>query len=313
MQIDDKVLNWLLNSDPAIIWQVKRDLLDLSSIEYQNDLQQVSTTGWGADLLSRQDPEGTWGGGYYGPKFISTHYTLLLLRRMGMLPNRQTSIGCLQLLRMPFIGGLEPEKPSSTTGIGKELCITGMALGILSHFETGIEHFPAILEFLNTHQMQDGGWNCRQLRTEPKSKHSSMHTTLSVLEGLHLLHTNFPKHRKLIASLRAPAHQFLLDHELYKSHHTGEIAHKDFVEITFPPRWKYNLLSALDYFRAIGAEPDSRMKDAINILRDKERNGYWYKGKQMSGKQFFSLNKPRQPSEWNTLRALRVLKWWSQP
>jgi hypothetical protein len=111
--------------------------------------------------------------------------------------------------------------------------------------------------------------------------------------------------------MNSSAHEFLLIHELFKSHRTGKVAHKDFVEISFPPRWKYNVLSALDYFRSINHPVDERMEDAIEIVKGKERRGFWYQGKQMSGKRFFSINQPRKPSEWNTLRALRVLNWWT--
>ena len=137
------VMKWLAESDPSIRWQLKCDLLDIDSEEYTKDRSLVTTIGWGAKFLSLQDQDGRWGGGLYGPKFISTHYTLLILRRMGMLPNEQTDRACDQLLRMPYLGGVDhPYKNAIGASKHKEeICITGMALGIVSHFSTGEEYY----------------------------------------------------------------------------------------------------------------------------------------------------------------------------
>lgn len=296
-------VSWLLDSDPTIIFQAKRDLLYLPENEWKSDQERISTSGWGARLLALQDPDGKWGSGLYGPKFISTHYTLLLLRRFEMLPNEKTSKGCDRLIEFEHIGATEPSNPR------QDDCITGMGLGILAHFKSHSEIFDRIMESIEKRQLKDGGWNCRVLRN--KTTHSSLHTTLSVLEGLLFLKKNYPNYKTQVDELSERGIEFLLIHELFKSHKTKKIIHPNFTEIGFPPRWKYNILSALDYLRAARVPYDERMQDAIDIVQSHSQDGYWKKGKQMSGKTFFNLEQPRKPSEFNTLRALRVLKTYS--
>ncbi len=300
--MDNEVINWLLGSDPCIVFQTKRDVLDLPESDWKHDQTQIQKEGWGKQLLDFQDKDGKWGGGLYGPKFISTHYTLLLLKRMELLPNEQTDRGCQQLLNIPAIGSTDKKEPRH------DACITGMGLSILSHFKTGEEVFDDILEFFEYRKIKDGAWNCRHPRDI--TSHSSLHTTISVLEGLAALAKNYSNYKNQVEDLANSANEFLLIHELYKSHRTGKSIDPNFEEVSFPPRWKYNILSALDYFHTIKYPYDDGMADAISILKKKQKNGYWNKGKQMSGKKYFSINTPRQPSEFNTLRALRVLKYY---
>ncbi|MCE7734698.1 MAG: hypothetical protein GPJ54_07470 [Candidatus Heimdallarchaeota archaeon] len=294
-----EVTNWLLKSDPSIVFQTKRDILHLSKSEWIHDQKRILTKGWGKQLLDLQDKDGRWGGGLYGPKFISTHYTLLLLRRMEIPPNAKTESGCLQLMNIKAIGSTDKHEPR------QDACITGMGLNMLAYFQVGEEKFDEILEFIEYRKIIDGAWNCRHPRD--KTSHSSFHTTISVLEGLASLVKNYPRYKSQVQGLTNSANEFLLIHELFKSHKTGQSAHPAFEDITFPPRWKYNILSALDYFQSINYNYDKRMTDAISIVQNKEKNGYWNQGKQQSGKKYFSLNKPRKPSEFNTMRALRVL------
>lgn len=295
-----EVIDWLLESDPSIRFQTKRDILGLPKKEWIDDRRTIEGTGWGKSLLDLQDPDGKWGGGLYGPKFISTHYTLLLLRRLEMLPNEHTTRACEELIKIKAIG------ETNTDEIKLDACITGMGLGILAHFQTQTHLFPDILDFLERRIISDGAWNCRHPRI--KTSHSSMHTTISVLEGLSILSRNYPKYKNRSTKLMEKANEFILNHKLYKSHTTDEIIHPQFIDITFPPRWKYNILSALDYFRYIDYPFDDRMSEAIEIVKQREKNGFWSKGKQMSGKNYFNLDQPRSPSRFNTLRALRVLQ-----
>ena len=181
-----------------------------------------------------------------------------------------------------------------------------MGLSILAHFRAEEQIFQDILDHLATFQLEDGGWNCRYPRV--KTSHSSIHTTLSVLEGLRELKKNFDEYSKQVDELIGPAHEFLMIHELFKSHTTKQVIHPIITDISFPPRWKYNILSALDYLRSINFQYDERMEDAIELVTKKSSRGYWKQGKQMAGSTFFNLNQPRKPSEWNTLRALRVIK-----
>ena len=298
--MEQNTIDWLLDSDPSIIFQTKRDILGLGKDEWISDQKNISKIGWGKFLLDLQDSGGRWADGLYSPKFTSTHYTLQLLRRMEMLPNDQTSRGCDELISIKSIS------ETHTDDIKLGACITGMGLGILANFRSHADLFDDILDFLDRRKIADGAWNCRYPRVQ--TTHSSMHTTLSVLEGLTILANNYPKYKKRVNELRVLANEFLLNHELFKSHRTGEIIHPQFIDISFPPRWKYNILSALDYFRSINHPYDERMSDAIELIKQREKKGFWSKGLQMTGKKFFDPDPPRKPSSFNTLRALRVLK-----
>jgi len=303
--VESSPLDWLLRQDPVVRFQTKRDLLDLGAEEWEPERQQSLEEGWGSRLLALQDADGTWGGGLYSPKYISTHYTLLLLRRFEVPVTQAIGRGCDQLIRINHIGD-----PLSIDPKRRGLCITGMGLGILAHFRQHEELFDTLLEILRQHQLADGGWNCRALRTG--STHSSVHTTLSALEGLQMLREQFPQYRQQIDPLQQPANEFLLVHSLFKSHRTGEVMHPQFTNITFPPRWRYNILSALDYFQRTKHTYDDRMEEALQIIKKQGKDGYWKKGPQVASKIHFSLNQPRKPCPYNTLRAHRVLKSYDQ-
>ena len=165
-----------------------------------------------------------------------------------------------------------------------------------------------IVEHLLGQQMADGGWNCER----PKgATHGSFHTTISVLEGLHEYTLCHPIQAAALNDAVARAHEFLLIHRLYRSHRTGEVADEAMARITFPPRWHYDFLRGLDYFRWVGAPRDERMADAIALLRSKQLpDGCWKLSQNWPGRVFFEMEKVGQPSRWNTLTGLRVLRWW---
>ena len=269
--------------------------------------RKVAREGWGARLLARQDTRGTWGGGLYTPKWISTTYTMLLLRDLGVpATNRRVRRACRVLLDE----GLRPDGGISF-GFwrGSETCVTGMVLSILAAFEHDDARLDAIAGHLLERQMHDGGWNCRH--PSPATTHASVHTTISALEGLH--HYELHRGRKLRAVRAAlqRGREFLLVHRLFRSHRTGAVMKKDFVRLAFPPRWHYDILRALDHFQTVGAPRDERLADAIGILREREGAlGRWPLEHAWRGKVFFELERVGAPSRWNTLRALRVLKWW---
>ncbi len=303
--MNPEVIDWLTSADPAVVYQTKRDLLGFSPKDLIADRKAMLNSGWVKNLLDRQDPEGTWAGGYYGPKFVSTHYTLLLLRRFEAPKDPRISKGCAQLAKIESIGKIgDPDQDPTRI----DACITGMGLSILAFFREQERLYDTLFNYLKVNQLNDGGWNCH-LGRYPKKRvvHSSMNTTLLVLEGLRELSRNYPAYQPEVLKMIEPAHEFLLIHELYKSHRTKQTIHGDFIELSFPPRWKYNILSALDYFQSVDVAYDPRMRDALQIVRKKSRNGFWYKGKQMSGRRFFRLTQPRKYSSFNTLRAHRVL------
>ena len=306
-QISEGVISWLLDGDPAIRWQVMQDLLGAPADEVARERARVAAEGWGADLLRRQDPEGTWGGGMYGPKWISTTYTMILLRRCGLPHDRpQARRACELFLERGFYhdGGINyfPSYDYSET------CVTGMTLALLSYFRYEDERVHTIADHLIKQQMADDGWNCESFKG---ATHSSFHTTISVLEGLREYEKFGPKNVGAIKAVQARAHEFLLTHRLYKSDKTGEVVKATMTRFSFPPRWWFDVLRGLDYFQEVNAPRDERMQDAIDLVyKRRKKDGRWVLQNKHSGRFFFEMEKVREPSRWNTLRALRVLNWW---
>ncbi|MEW6717833.1 MAG: hypothetical protein AB1345_10050, partial [Chloroflexota bacterium] len=303
----DDIILWLLEGDPAVRWQTLQDLLEEDTPRVVRERERIATEGWGARFLALQDAAGTWGNGLYSPKWISTTYTMLTLWRLG-LPwhNPQAQKGCHLLLERGFYkdGGIN----FSSTIKYSETCITGMVLALLSYFRYPDDRVHHLAEHLLGQQMHDGGWNCQSYRG---ATHSSFHTTISVLEGLFEYEKAFPEHAALVQEAQARGREFLLVHQLYLSHRTGEVVDGRLTRFPFPPRWYYDVLRALDYFQACNAGGDERLKNPIELLKKRQKpEGYWILNSGPRGRIFFEMEKAREPSRWNTLRALRVLRWW---
>lgn len=309
MKYHRSVIQWLLDGDPSIRWQVQRDLLNESEDVYNATRKQVAREGWGARFLELQDPSGTWGGGLYGPKWISTTYTLLTLRRLGLpTDDLQAKKGCELLLD----GGFQPDGGihyARSKIDHSETCITGMVLSLLAYFRYPDGRVDTLVEHLLDQQMADHGWNCRSYQGDT---HGSFHTTISVLEGLWEYEKAFGE-QSAIQDARSKAHEFLWLHRLYRSHRTGEIFDKKMTMHPFPPRWRYDVLRALDYFQDCNAPCDPRMADGIETLRRKRMKDHrWRLNAGMTGLKYFDMEATGKPSRMNTLRALRVLNWWGQ-
>jgi len=310
------VIQWLLDGDPAIRWQALRDLVGSAERTVEQERRKVARDGWGARLLARQDPEGTWAGGLssdgglYSPKWISTTYTMLTLRDFGLLSSsRQARKACRLLLDggLQRDGGINYGIWAKWTG-RSETCVTGMVLSILSHFEYEDFRLDAVADHLLEQQMPDGGWNCRR---PYGAIHSSVHTTISVLEGLRLYELHRGRKVRDVRAAQRRGREFLLMHRLFRSDRTGEIIKPVFTRFAFPPRWHYDILRALDYFQAVNAPRDQRLAEAIDIVRKgQDDDGRWSLQHSYKGKTYFELERLGAPSRWNTLRALRVLKWW---
>jgi hypothetical protein len=313
-QTSESAIAWLLDGDPAIRWQALRDVVGAGDRTVHRERQNVARDGWGARLLAEQDPEGTWAGGrssdggLYHPKWTSTTYTMLLLRDFGLAAtNRQARKACALLLDQ----GLQRDGGINYGWRGRsETCITGMVLSILSHFEYDDDRLDTLADYLLTQQMPDGGWNCRR---DLGATHASVHTTISVLEGLRRYELHRRRKVRVVRAAQARGREFLLVHRLFRSHRTGEIIKPIFLQFSFPPRWHYDILRALDYFQAAGAPRDERLSEAIDIVRSTRReDGRWTLHNRWKGKTWFQLERVGTPSRWNTLRALRVLKWWDK-
>ena len=182
-----------------------------------------------------------------------------------------------------------------------------MVLSILSYFRYQDERTNRLVEHLLEHQMKDGGWNCQAYKG---ATHSSFHTTISVLEGLREFEKIVDEKTAEIQKAQQTGREFLLQHRLFRSSKTGEIVKPVFTRFSFPPRWHYDILRALDYFQECNAERDERLIDAIEIIHKKrKKDGRWLLQSHHPGKVFFDMEKVGEPSRWNTLRALRILKW----
>jgi len=302
--MSDLIIDWLTDGDPAIRWQTERDLLREVPEVWAATRSEVGRVGWGKRLLDRQDEEGTWGRGLYGPKWTSTTYTLLLLRRLGLPPSNSKAIaGCQRLLDGAdwIDGGV-----SLFTGHQlAEKCVNGMILSLVSYFDVADSRVDSVAEMLQAGSMADGGWNCEDFRG---ATHSSFHTTISVLEGL--LEWKRRAGRSDADTAIAHGHEFMFRHQMYLSHRTGDVINQAWTTFHFPPRWHYDVLRGLEHLQDAGTSMDQRAARAVELVRSKRRkDGLWDKGSQYTGKTFFALEPGRVPGRWNTLRALRVLNW----
>jgi hypothetical protein len=299
------VINWLLSGDVSIQYQVYRDLLEFDKKQLRD---RISTEGWGARFLKKRNKEGFWGRGFYQPKWTSTHYTILDLKNLAMTQNnkeiRQSLSQIIQNHKGPD-GGIYP----IGTVKKSDVCLNGMFLNYASYFGTKEDNLKSIVDFLLSEHMKDGGFNCDSNRKG--AKHSSMHSTISVLEGILEYAKNGYRYRlKDLQEAEDKSRTFLLQHKLFRSDRTGDIIDKKMLMLSYPSRWRYDILRAMDYFRLAGVEYDSRMDDAIDVLLKKRRaDNKWPLQARHPGQTHFYIEKTGKPSRCNTLRALRVLKY----
>jgi hypothetical protein len=298
------LIDWLLEGDVSIQYQVYKDLL---KIEKPDLKERISTEGWGAKYLSLRKSDGNWGISFYQPKWTSTHYTLLDIRNL-CFPNHhkdiQSSINKILQERKASDGGINP----AHSILKSDVCINGMFLNYACYFGANEEDLKSVVDYLMLQQLPDGGFNCHFNRKG--AIHSSLHSTLSVAEGIQEYVQKGYKYR--VEDLRKAEEEsraFMLEHKLFKSHRTGEIIDKRMLMLSWPSRWRYDILRALDYFRHAGVAFDERMTDAIEIILKKQRDDKtWPLQARHSGQSHFEMETPGKASRWNTLRALRVLE-----
>ena len=300
-----QVIQWLLDGDVSIQYQVHRDLLENERADLQD---RIATEGWGKQFLSKRNPKGHWGTAFYQPKWISSHYTLLDLRNLNINPKNEIVKETIELILAngkSKDGGI-PLGPS--TSHFSDVCVNGMFLNYASYFNVEKEKLYSIVDCILNELMADGGFNCRTTRSG--ARHSSLHTTISVLEGLYEFYKSGYDYRtKDILSAKKSAEEFILLHQLFLSHHSGEMIHKDFLRLAYPSRWKYDILRALDYFQYANCLWDDRMTKAILVLKEKRnKNTIWNLQAKYPGQVHLEMEKAGKPSRWNTLRAMRVLK-----
>ncbi|MGD1007138.1 MAG: prenyltransferase/squalene oxidase repeat-containing protein [Ignavibacteriaceae bacterium] len=303
-EINNKLINWLLDGDVSIQYQVKRDLLNASKKELETLQGRIPLEGWCKKFLSKRDKKtGLWGGGVYSPKWISTHYTLLELKNLCVPQSNKDYIEGSQIL----LDKLWINSRGVARNRKQDICVCGMLLSICSYAKMQHSALNEIVNYIISHYMPDGGWNCRWWGGTQKS---SLHTTLTVLEFIHDLENNgYKYHIDELKNFKNKAHELLLKRNLYKSLSTGEVIKSQMLVMHYPCRWKYDILRCLDYFQSVDAPYDERMQDAINIIIKKQRkNGRWGISHKHAGLVHFDMEKSGTDSRWNTLRVLRVMK-----
>ena len=308
------VLNWLLDSDPAIRWQVLHDIVHAPAQTITTERARTVTEGWGARLLALQGDDGQWAGGACfpanslnwrqdgsGQPWISTLPTLQLLVDLGIDPQSQQVQDAVQRVKQ----GCRWEHAGQRFFSGEvEPCINGRVVTIGVYFNQNVD---ALVERLLSEQLEDGGWNCE---AENGSIRSSFATTINVLEGL-LAYQQTTGGSQDLTAARKRAEEYLLARSLFRRQSTGKIVKSEWLHLSFPTRWHYDILRGLDYFRSAGGRPDARLREAIDILRSKQQaNGIWLLENTHPGKIYFPIDEgDGQPSRWITLRAMRVLAW----
>ena len=297
-------LDWLLGADPAIRWQAMRDLTDASPAAIAAERARVPREGIAAEILACQGSEGAWHRPD-APDWLPTLYTMLLLRATGVDPTEPAVQSAVARLEAGF--RWEEQHGAKPFFEGEvEPCINGGALAAGACFGHPTE---SLARRLIGEQLEDGGWNCEA----PQSTRSSFHTTICVLEGLLEYERAFGATSEIaaeIAAARGRGEEYLLKRGLFRRLSTGEVANPEFLEFAFPPRYHYDVLRGLDYLRDAGVPPEARMSYAVRVVQSRQRpDGRWL----LDGAYTEAIALPfsesvGQPSRWNTLRALRVLR-----
>ena len=319
-------LDWLLDSDPAIRWQAMRDLTDAPEAEVMAERARIAGDGWGAKLLALQRSDGHWDAGTpefrspegakwwqslpaarrgtLFPEWTSTAWSLMLLRNFGLDPMSAQARNAVRLVSEncqwehdgePFFEGeVEP-------------CINGKVVALGSYFG---EDVKPVVDRLLGEQMSDGGWNCEQ---ENGSTRGSFHSTIDVLEGL-LEYERATGGSPEIAAARLRGQEYLLERRMLRRLSTGDVIAPAFMEFSYPTYWHYDVLRGLDHLRAAGVVPDERVTEAVELVEAKrDSSGRWPLENPHPGRLHFPLDEGEgKPSRWNTLRALRVLRWYQR-
>lgn len=306
-----ELLEWLLEGDVSIQYMVRRHLLK-ENAEILNDLRErIPREGWGLEILGRQRSDGDWGRAYYQPKWTSTHYTLLELMYLGIPPDTAGPRLAVERTIDRFLGedgGLYFTMDGKIT----DDCVGAMflqtAVYFSKDFSTDTEPLERMADHLLGRMMPDGAWNCRSARS--RAIHSSVHTTISCLEAFRLFRERCPTYRQdKVKDAVESAEEFLLKHELCKSHRTGEVMDDRMLKISWPTRWYFDILRGLEYFADAGLTRDDRLEWSMKVLMSKRRrDGRWPVQNRHPGESHVLMEKTGSPSRWNTFRALKVLK-----
>jgi len=321
MSAQGDVIDWLLDSDPSIRWQVMRDLLGARESDWMTERTKIESVGWGAELLAHQGEDGQWAGGSFFPRgftsqdwkmfgqpWTATTFSLSQLREFGFDPASDRAKRTVELvgLNARWDEGGQPYWEGEV-----EECINGRTVADGAYF--GVDVSSIVVRLLGE-RLDDGGWNCERANG---SARSSFHTTINVLEGL-LEYEKATGGTSGSREARRSGERYLLERSLFRRLTTGEPADDKFLCLHHPNRWHYDVLRALDYFRSASmfaaADPDPRLAEAVEHIRSRcLADGTWPLDWTPKGRTWFDVDAgPGSPSQWVTLRAMRVLKWWDE-
>jgi len=303
-------IKWLLDSDPAIRWQVIRDFTDEAPDAIAAERSRIAAEGWGAKLLALQSSTGRWGTPNKDRGLLTTLYILVVLMDLGLDPASKQARKMIDRVNKRLVFKLLNDRPFLHGET--EPCINSRILALGAYFN---EPNDALARQLLSEQLEDGGWNCEAVEPSakrPLSRRSSFHTTICVLEGL-LAYERAGRKSTAATKARERGENYLLERRMFRSLRTGEVVDKRWLRFSFPTYWHYDVLRGLDYLRSAGVKPDSRVSEAIEIVIERRhQNGRW---------PLNLLHRERIPlemetavgsaSRWNTLRALRVLRWYN--
>jgi hypothetical protein len=300
------VIEWLLDSDPSIRWQVMRDLTDTAAAIVAAERSRVALEGWGPLVLDQQHPDGHWGDGVATPLWWSNLYTLLFLRDLGLDPTSARARTAIERVRNNVTWG--PWHGDSPFFEGEvEPCINGRVVALGAYFG---ERSDRLVDRLLSEQLADGGWNCE---AERGSVRSSFHTTICVLEGLLAYEQAFGG-TPPVTNARRRAQEYLIERRLLRRLSTGDIIEPAWMQFAFPPLWHYDVLRALDYLRAAGVQPDARIEEAVAIVLERRQSrGRWLLDLRHRNTLHEELaGAVGAPNRWITLRVFRVLDWYAR-
>ena len=314
------VITWLLDTDPALRWQVERDLLDAPEQQWRDTRARIPHEGFGAALLERQDPEtGLWAGGAFfpagyledpesellpGQPWTATTWSLTTLREWGMDPAPLTARDTAAKLARNARWEFDPTLPY--WGGEVDVCINAMTLANGLWLGADVE---SLATWFVEHRMAEGGWNCEW---ENGSTRASFHSTLNALRALHA-HEQRTGGTAATAEVQRAGEEYLLRRNLTRRLTTGEIVGPWVDHFLYPSRHIYTALGALDHFRATGRR-DPRMQEAITLVQDAQQpDGTWLQQHVLPGEVWFEIDVGvGQSSPWLTAQALRVLRWWNE-
>jgi hypothetical protein len=306
------LVDWLLDADPAIRWQVLRDITHQPTDVVAAERARVATEGWGAQLLALQAPDGLWAGNAFSQDRTDTFHVMELLRRLGLNPGSEQAGKAVGLVRehVTWGDGAWWNPPWKDQGFFEgevEPCINGNVVATGAYF--GVDMTP-LVERLLEEQLPDGGWNCE---VERGATVSSFGTTINVLEGL-LAHERATRGSDRVVEARRRGETYMLERRLFRRKSTGEVIDADFLRFSFPMWWHYDVLRGLDYLRDAGVQPDERVAEAIGAVKaNRDADGRWPAHKADEGEMPIEIEaRDGEPSRWNTLRAMRVLNWSAQ-